>query len=307
LKNVHLYLLVFPKRGMMKVGKADDFHKRILTLRRYWGDVDYAESYSLAAPANLVFRLEKALMVLLSEHALTLDVGDGRTEFFAAAALERALQHIELFAPNRIVKGIRRPAPVLKPSRPEVPRDIRYYWKKRAASRDMVGTAVRTARQFDRINRWLLILLRRQDRIAYQYSIDDNEVTFRIRSDKVLGIAARLLMFPFRDLTGNTIMSMLNGAVYDGVTEFSVRMPVSQPRAAHMRPDLMLAYFADQSVRLLKQLPNRSAAAQEEIPAVDRNALMREAADEMQEAWDDGAPAYVRGALLQRKDFDTSG
>ena len=75
----HLYLLVFPARGMLKIGKADAVYERIQSLRRHWGDVDYAASYQLGAPVDSVFKLEKSLHFLLAEHALTLDVGDGKT------------------------------------------------------------------------------------------------------------------------------------------------------------------------------------------------------------------------------------
>lgn len=57
----HLYLLVFPEPGMIKVGKADVVHERIRTLRRFWGEVDYEASYQLASQAEVVFRLEKSL------------------------------------------------------------------------------------------------------------------------------------------------------------------------------------------------------------------------------------------------------
>ncbi len=52
-----LYLLLFPAKKMMKVGKANNIYNRIQSLKRVWGDVDYAHSYRIALPQSEVFKL----------------------------------------------------------------------------------------------------------------------------------------------------------------------------------------------------------------------------------------------------------
>lgn len=75
-----LYLLLFPAKKMMKVGKANNIYNRIQSLKRVWGDVDYAHSYRIALPQSEVFKLEKMLHFLLAKYQTGIDAGDGYTE-----------------------------------------------------------------------------------------------------------------------------------------------------------------------------------------------------------------------------------
>lgn len=109
-----LYILIFSKRGLLKIGKANNVHVRCKALKQTWGEVDYAESYELAAPQSTVFRLEKSLHFLLSAHGAGVTEGDGYTEMFALTSLDFVLKHIELFmasgsAPISLKKGIDAP------------------------------------------------------------------------------------------------------------------------------------------------------------------------------------------------------
>lgn len=109
--NSSLYLLVFPERSLLKIGKANDVHIRGKTLSRWWGSIDYPASFELVAPVNTVFRLEKSLHFLLSEHAVYFEDGDGKTELFALSSLDLALKHLDLFmssgsTPCTLKKGL---------------------------------------------------------------------------------------------------------------------------------------------------------------------------------------------------------
>lgn len=132
-KQSSLYLLVFPNRGLLKVGKANDVHSRYCTLKRWWGEADLSESYELIGTTETVFKLEKALHVLLSSYLARADVGDGRTEMFELASLESAIKLIEIFVSTGassigLVKGIS--APGVSPS---------------ASKRDLIGDRVAEA------------------------------------------------------------------------------------------------------------------------------------------------------------------
>jgi len=63
-----LYILLFPAKKKIKVGKANNIYNRILSLRRVWGEVDYAHSYRIALPQSEVFKPEKMLHFLLTNY-----------------------------------------------------------------------------------------------------------------------------------------------------------------------------------------------------------------------------------------------
>jgi hypothetical protein len=96
-------MLIFPKRGIIKIGEDDEIHARIESLKRWWGEVDYEASYYLFAPTDLIFRLKKSLHFLLSKYAVNFDEGDGWTELFSLEALDEVLKHIGLFCDSGAV------------------------------------------------------------------------------------------------------------------------------------------------------------------------------------------------------------
>jgi hypothetical protein len=120
-KLASLYVLIFPECGLLKVGKANNVYARCQQLKHYWGDPDYDESLVLVAPEKTVFRLEKALHLLLTKnYAADALEGDGHTEMFRMDALGLVLPTIDLFVkagvvPTGLRKGIklrgRRPIP----------------------------------------------------------------------------------------------------------------------------------------------------------------------------------------------------
>jgi hypothetical protein len=290
----------------MKVGKADDVHNRICSLRRHWGDVDYAESYSLEAPANLIFRLEKALHVLLSEHSISFDVGDGKTELFSIQALGIALQHIEIFAPGRIVKGITRPAAAKKPTS-SAAKHYAFYARERTASEAMKVTATGLAILFDRFNRWLLVLYRRQHRIEYEYTIlDESTVFLRFRGDLVDRLDEQAL-FRCIDERGNLggwpqVSSCKSG----GVLQFEIRLQYNSVVGSMLRDHLL-----SHTLGLLKRMPQRSEAAKTEIPMLNMGAIAKSIFDRMNEEYEKGAIVNVLGQpvnhLLRFPSTDRSG
>ncbi len=69
----YVYILIFPKIKGFKVGKADNVHQRISGLTRWWGEVDYAESYTIKVDKKQVFRIEKMFHALLDDFRLDFD------------------------------------------------------------------------------------------------------------------------------------------------------------------------------------------------------------------------------------------
>lgn len=119
----HLYILVFPRRGLIKVGKADCVQTRAALLQQSWGEIDFAASYAVPVEPAKAIRVEKALHALLDEFRADPGPGDGYTEFYQHAALARALRHLEIYvdgdasdhAARRLVPGVPAPHPPVSP------------------------------------------------------------------------------------------------------------------------------------------------------------------------------------------------
>ncbi len=101
-KIASLYVLVFPERGFIKIGKANNVHERGRFLKTSWGAIDYPMSYELKAPTSMVLKLEKSLHFLLSNYRADVNDGDGYTELFNSECLDVAVMHLDLFASSGV-------------------------------------------------------------------------------------------------------------------------------------------------------------------------------------------------------------
>jgi hypothetical protein len=274
----HLYVLIFPKRGIIKIGKADEIHGRIQSLRRWWGDVDYEASYHLSARSDIVFSLEKALHFLLSKYSVTFDEGDGRTEFFSCDAQEIALKYIELFCSSGAVsdvlkKGVLLP-PLLVTSKRRQGKHIRHQKK----NTSLVACITQIAKQFGRINRLLIILLRKQTRLSYEYDIIKGHVYFRVlhadeSSSKKYALMMQMFSFYIEDFYGCCVVNCCTVTCADGILQYNIRLFSD----SQTRPwDSFFTYFSQQSELLLMRLPKRSSAATDEIPILDESKIFAE-------------------------------
>lgn len=274
--NTHLYLLCFPKKKMVKIGKADDIHNRIRTLQRYWGDVDYAASYFLPAPTETVFKLEKSLHFLLSPFAIDFDTGDGKTELFSEDAIAVALQHIDLYLrsspqSSTIQQGVPHPTP----------RESEQCRRKKHAvlirrSKEVAPQVIELAKKFDRIQRLLLLLLRRQTRYEYEYDILENQIVFRIRLEKPQikrlcnAVDVPAFSFGIEDLRASSWKNYCSITARDDIIQYNIMRPSESGSQSH-HP--LLDYFMTQSEILLKKLPTRSAAVSSSIPPLDESKI----------------------------------
>jgi len=109
----NLYLMVFQEKKVFKIGKADDIENRMDQLRKYWGSPDFNSSYSVEISTDSVFKLEKALHLMLSDYSEHIGTGDGQTEFFSISALVLVLDYIKLYLSHSV--GILKKGVVLRP------------------------------------------------------------------------------------------------------------------------------------------------------------------------------------------------
>lgn len=266
----NLYLLVFPTRRVMKVGKADDVYTRSQTLKRCWGEVDYEASYQVEAAQNIVFRLEKSLLCLLSSHAVDFEKGDGYTEVFSIDALEFALKQIELYIASGVISGEVRKGVKIPTPKQAISRRVGQHVTLRLKSNAWVSSISRVAEQFDRINRLLIILFRKQTKIAYQYDIVDGYIYFRLLSStKYYGSHDRIMrMFSFEiaDFNGECGLNGCSVIGVDNVIQYKINLFTNK----NFQPgNATLSCFWEQSEKYLSKLPARSPGAIQEIPLLD--------------------------------------
>lgn len=281
-ETTNLYLLIFPKHRVLKVGKANDINRRIQTLKRWWGDVDYEASYYLTNSPEVIFKLEKSLHFFLSVHSVPFSEGDGRTELFSTQALEIALRHIEILcatAPNikPVIKGVPRPL-IESPSL--IGKQVTKY--KRLASRsDSIKSCVtEIAEKFHRINRILLILLRKQASLAYQYDIVGDHLYFRLylpRNKRLREDSSKIMMyfhFDLEDYFGHCGINFCSSTVGIGDTiQFNIRMLTAEDGTPRSE---LFSYFFQQSEYILKKIPQCSPAAKEPICIIDESMVFND-------------------------------
>lgn len=272
----HLYLLVFPEKGVFKIGKADDIQNRIDTLRRWWGEVDYAASYYLPMDSGSVYRLEKSLHFLLSSRAVEFDYGDGRTELFALDALEQALKHVELYlalnteAPS-LQKGIS--TPIRKEQLQQRARPAKHERIAKGAQ-GLIASLAGCNTQLEKILRLIVLLMRYQSRIQFQYDIVDQIIYLRLRQ----GISAssawhlgllNLCTFRLNDLDGTFFYTALIGATgSDNVVQYTFELKKQrETQSAIAHP--YFAYLSSRIELAMQRLPRRSSAALQDIPIID--------------------------------------
>lgn len=270
-----LYLLLFPARKMIKVGKANNIYNRIQSLKRFWGEVDYEHSYRIALPQSEVFKLENMLHFLLTKYQTGIDAGDGYTELFSIEALEPAIKHINYAIEHNVIdaqlqQGIEKPQVRSSKNATHRHREM----KKQSSM--VSSNIIKVTEQFDRINRLLLILLFKKNHIRYQYDIKDNTVLFRIASNRTDQLDALKIMhmfsFMIKDFNysgGSNYCSDV--CIEDTITQYSVRL-ISGDHNAHP----LVAYLASQTERLFNKLPSRSSLLTEDLPVLESNRILRE-------------------------------
>lgn len=107
-QNSNLYVLIFPDKGVLKIGKADNVLNRMKSLK-WIGEVDYGSSYWLTTNEPNVYRLEVGFKKFLHNYRVDIGDGDGKTEIYDISCIDKVLAHLAIdFKPEEIRKGVSR-------------------------------------------------------------------------------------------------------------------------------------------------------------------------------------------------------
>ncbi len=268
----NLYLLVFPEKEIIKIGKADDIHKRIDHLKKCWGEVDYDASYSLTIETEYVFKLEKSLHFMLSNYAVIFDDGEGKTEFFSIDALEQVLNHIRLYlSSNDNLKALKKG--LLKPIiQTKNKLNKRTYKTRRLRNKiiRLLHSMRKNNDNLDMVLRLITFLMHFQSRIPFQYDIKDSIIYLRIKYEripkrKIADLVMSSLSFQADDFNGYSGVSLCSAAVTDDVLQFNIRLIDAEDDFRNS----YLVYISNQIESAFRRLPNRSIAATNKIPQID--------------------------------------
>ncbi len=105
-KLSNLYILVYPDTGVLKIGKADNVVNRMKSLK-WIGEADYEGSYWLSMSEQHVFRMETGFKKILHDSRINIGEGDGKTEIYEIACLEKVLAHLAIeFSTEEINQGV---------------------------------------------------------------------------------------------------------------------------------------------------------------------------------------------------------
>jgi hypothetical protein len=266
-----LYVLVFPVRGVFKVGKADVIVRRMHTLERTWGAVDVRASYHVAADRDTVFTLERTLLMVLSDHAVGEEVGVGRTELSSLAAMELALKQLELFSAARAVPlALRQGLPAVLTDERRRRTPVSRFTKLQRNAILVTDSLASTVAQFAYINRILVVLARSQHKVAYQFDeLEPGRLCFRFEARGHRGPAAdqvrEVLGVRCYDHTGHLHTTLYSVHRTKEVVQYSVLLPwVQSPDFRHP----VLEYLWSLTEQLLTNVPRRSAALRRRLPYV---------------------------------------
>ena len=281
MQNKHLYLIVFPEKNVVKVGKAIDIWQRLGSLRQWWGEPDLAASYFIEASEDIVGRLEKALHCFLAGYSAMAEQGDGRTELFRMDALPVALQLLDLHiagapaAGYALVKGISRPVAKVQVDSLTPTKD-RVLERFRTRSELMLESLDATETNLRYLRRLILLLRRWEHRIQFQWDRSDSGVLLRFRGNPVLLRALKspkiwdALGFTFHDSRGHfhSIGLLRSQQGSKDVIQFDIGFAGLAPDYAD--PDSLVLLLRD-VVQWMDVLPLKSSAVAQDIPILSFN------------------------------------
>lgn len=183
--EVNLYLLVFPDRKLIKIGKAVDVFARSQSFG-WVGTPDYAESYSIPISASRINSVEKGLHRLLTTYRMTdlPENGDGHTELFQLDVLDIALEIIELLVKHdssvgSLSKGIE--VPTIASSMEIKSHSHKLHRRYRVLAREArnhYDDSVSVSEKLRDINRLILFLYRYQFKIPFRYERQGSNLSF---------------------------------------------------------------------------------------------------------------------------------
>lgn len=182
MKKSFLYFVIFPKFQYLKIGKSDNIENRMLGIKKYWGDIDYENSYYLCLPTEKVFKIEKALHNLLEKYKIKNISGDGFSEIFDLQVLDSALSLIEIYSQLegdiKLVKGIPKNKLIKKTKKTE---NITGKSRKKRVLEKLSDNISKYLDNILYVEKSLEFFFKHYDYIEYQYEINNNNLDFYIR------------------------------------------------------------------------------------------------------------------------------
>ena len=263
MKKTNLYVLIFNEFDAIKIGKTDDIASRVNTLKKYWGEPNYSESYVLEVDYDKIFSLEKALHSILKAFSKDFGSGDGKTEMFDKKALEYALAHLQLFIQHSspscsLVKGVE---PIQSKSSESSSRDYKYIRFKNKGVKlhkgvDQVGKNLKFVTKF------VGILQKRRNQIPFQLEKNKEDWILTIKNRHFFNLMDRERFmanfclniddFSSGSLGSNFLLS------YSGWKGEIIQMHFGFDKISD---NYLLQYYSQQLKLILNSLPSKSQAA----------------------------------------------
>lgn len=273
-ETTHLYLLVFPKDKVVKIGHSADVKKRISELKKNLGDPDRDASYIFSIAKDDVRYLERSIHSLLGKLHVPCEFPGGITEVFSEGAVDIALQQINLFCESRgILQG---PRKGLSESflKSIGNRGIKEHNKLRNDVLKFHQNIEDICKDFMRINNLLIHLHSVQNMVEYQYDICNGVIVFRIRiqrrNDKLHYFkSAYMAGFKFSGIIAiycrdpYNIRPILKMERKGNLIQYRIGRFSSE---SNISGNPFIDYLALQSQKLLFKLPKRSSAATGDLP-----------------------------------------
>lgn len=233
MKYSFVYLLIYPGKNLLKIGKADDVVARYQILKKSWGEADLKNSYCIKVNRQDVLKLEKTLHYRFSEFCIDQQQGDGKREFFNLDILDDVLEFINTWGIFEIQKDLS--FEEFKQNKMNKPYKNIAKVDKLIKQRQKLIKNINADLQIfqDKIvylNRCISILLKYQGKIAYAWEKDaeSNIYCFAIlvsekRQDRLSEVISDLLRFRLMNYGVNVSTSCLMH--YDGLLEFNSIAP----------------------------------------------------------------------------------
>ena len=257
-----IYLLIFPSKSILKIGKANDVEARINTLKKWWGEVDYKNSYSLEIHSDEALKIERALHLLLAGYSEHFDEGDGKTEMFNLNCLDIALEHVKLLIadPNNSAKGLTqgiKVTPLKNNSKTTHQIKNRRLKKLITEHKERDRLLDECVERFKKIKKLILFIYAKRYQIDYQYTISNNRLFFRVKGfgdDYDSSYPFDLIRFQCLDSSGHLGINVCTGVIREeAVIQYNIDLIKDDENG-------LINYLSQELLDILKVLPERSPA-----------------------------------------------
>lgn len=176
METSNLYFIHFPKMSALKIGKADDIEGRYNNLKKYWGEADLSNSYYVSMPTREVFKYEKSLHLLYSKYSISLQEGDGKTEFFDIQVLDKIISYFSSCTDFELKKDIK--------MKSKKNLDKKYKFRRNKLKQNSNAAFLSISEMIVRLNKLsklLNFLIKFKNELSFQYDLIEGEYYFRVK------------------------------------------------------------------------------------------------------------------------------